>query len=149
MDTTLKDRTILPDENEHDQLESLREILASGGPVIIGAKGGASAPMPADICSVLSDVIDALSSGSAISVIPRDLTLTTQRAADLLNISRPTLVELLESGKIPFEKPGRHRRVKLRDVLDYKREMSTGRRQALNAATADSADEILAGLAEN
>ena len=58
--------------------------------------------------------------------------LTTQEAADLLGISRPTLVKLLESGEMPFEQPGRHRRVRLADVVAYRQRRSSQRRESLD-----------------
>lgn len=66
--------------------------------------------------------------------------LSTQEAANLLGISRPTLVKLLESGEIAFTKPGRHRRVQLRDLLDYQRQLHERRRAELAAMTAEAAE---------
>ena len=66
--------------------------------------------------------------------------LTTQEAADLLGISRPTFVKLLESGEIAFEQPGRHRRVRLADVLSYRQRRSTQRRESLDRMV-ETADE--------
>ena len=65
-----------------------------------------------------------------------------QEAADLLGVSRPTVVKLLESGEIPFEQPGRHRRVRLADVLAYRERASVERRAALDQMVeiADEAD---------
>ncbi|MPZ53477.1 MAG: helix-turn-helix domain-containing protein [Acidimicrobiia bacterium] len=58
--------------------------------------------------------------------------LTTQEAAELLGISRPTLVKVLEDGEIPYEQPGRHRRIKLADVLEFRDQRSSKRREALD-----------------
>lgn len=58
--------------------------------------------------------------------------LTTQETAELLGVSRPTVVKLLESGEIAFEQPGRHRRVRLADVLVYQKRVSRDRRDALD-----------------
>jgi excisionase family DNA binding protein len=68
-----------------------------------------------------AEIIDVLKAGLAVTVAPHHLTLSTQEVADLLRISRTTLVRLLETGAIPFEKPSRHRKVRLDDLLEYHR----------------------------
>jgi excisionase family DNA binding protein len=72
--------------------------------------------LPDERYEVLKDVVAALSQGLAITVAPQHTVLTTGQAADLLGVSRPTLVRLFE-GEIPFDKPGRHRRIRLGDLL--------------------------------
>ncbi|MGH3911710.1 MAG: helix-turn-helix domain-containing protein, partial [Pseudonocardiaceae bacterium] len=79
------------------------------------------------------EVLEAMSQGLAITVIPQHTMLTTQEAADLLGISRPTLVKLLESDQIPYEQRGRHRRLRLADVLNYQRTARADRRSRLDA----------------
>jgi excisionase family DNA binding protein len=69
--------------------------------------------------------------------------LTTQEAADLLNVSRPTLVRLLTDGEIAYTMRGRHRRVLLRDILDYSERSRTERRSALDQMAADAEDDDL------
>ena len=66
--------------------------------------------------------------------------LTTQEAAELLGISRPTLVKLLENGRIPFSKVGRHRRVQLSDLLDYQKQVSKDRLTLLRKIASDTPD---------
>jgi excisionase family DNA binding protein len=73
-----------------------------------------------------------MAQGQAVTIAPVHQRLTTQEAADLLGISRPTFVKLLEDGEIPYEQPGRHRRVLLSDVLAYRTRRSVRSREALD-----------------
>lgn len=76
-------------------------------------------PLTPELADVLIKVADQLSQGRAVLVAPCDTKLTTQDAADMTGVSRPTLINLLENGDIPFEKVGRHRRVLLSDLQKY------------------------------
>ncbi len=87
----------------------------------IKVPGHEARPLTTELANVLIQVADQLSRGKAVLVAPRDTHLTTQEAADMLGMSRPTFVKLLETGKIPFKKVGRHRRVQLQDVEHYSR----------------------------
>jgi excisionase family DNA binding protein len=104
---------------------------------------GEELPLPEELYRVLRVVAEALVQGQAVSVAPLHTQLTTQEAADFLAISRPTLVRLLESGAIPFEKPGRHRRVRLDDLLSYQRRMRRERREGLDELARDAAEDDL------
>ncbi len=88
--------------------------------------------LPPAVYDVLSQVITAMRAGRAITVAPLAQRLTTQEAADLLGISRPTMIKLLDDGKLPFEQPGRHRRIRLDDLLAYRDERRRGRSEALD-----------------
>jgi excisionase family DNA binding protein len=77
-------------------------------------------------------VATAMAYGQGVTVIPQNALLTTQEAAELLGISRPTLVRLLEDGEIPYEQRGRHRRIMLADLLAYQASMRRERREALD-----------------
>ncbi|HUY47412.1 MAG TPA: helix-turn-helix domain-containing protein [Streptosporangiaceae bacterium] len=92
---------------------------------------------------MLREVVAALSQGLAITVAPHQTVLSTSEAAQLLGVSRPTLVRLLGSGDIPFDKPGRHRRVRLADLLAYQ-QRSRRRHAALLDQMVGDAEE--AGL---
>lgn len=140
----LEERTVLPPEQPED-LSALLEVLGSDKVSVCGGNGH-EITLPTPVREALYDVVLALSQDRGITLIPRQSMLTTQQAADLLNISRPTLVKLLEEGRIPFEKPGRHRKVKLDALVQYQRQMRAHRRAALNELTRDSADEIKAIL---
>lgn len=87
---------------------------------LAGATPGDQVQIPKEIHNALLQVIEAMQRGLAVSIAPQTKTLTTQQAADLLGISRPTLVKLLDADKIPFERAGAHRRVLLVDVLAYR-----------------------------
>lgn len=97
--------------------------------------------LPGHVLQILLDVLSEMSQGNAVSVIPYHQELSTQEAANLLNVSRPYLVGLLEEGAIPFRKVGAHRRVRLRDVLHYKEETDHGRREALDELARISQEE--------
>jgi excisionase family DNA binding protein len=98
----------------------------------IVAPDGTLVHLPPAVYEVLSQVIAAMRAGRAITVAPLAQRLTTQEAADLLGISRPTVVKLLDDGRIPFEQPGRHRRIRLDELLAYRDQRRTERSKALD-----------------
>ena len=81
-----------------------------------GSEAGDQVEIPHEVYQVLVKAVDAMRQGLAVTITPSSLTLTTQQAAELLGVTRPTVVKLLDEGRIPFEKPGTHRRVRLEDV---------------------------------
>jgi excisionase family DNA binding protein len=107
---------------------------------------GQRIPLPDAAFYVLERVVEVLERGDAITVVPVGKELTTQQAADLLNVSRQYLVRVLDGGRIPFSKTGTHRRVKVEDVLAFKRRRDEERRGALDELTALS--EELGGYEE-
>lgn len=94
--------------------------------------------LPGHVLQILLDVLSEISKGNAISLIPHHQEVSTQEAASLLNVSRPFLVGLLEKGEIPFRKVGAHRRVLLKDVLEYKKQCDHQRADALDELAAFS-----------
>jgi len=109
--------------------------------VLSGASVGEQVELPPEVYRVLRQVVEAMSKGLAVTVAPQAQTLTTQQAADLLGISRPTLIRLLEGGRIAFERVGTHRRVLLRDVLAYREVQREEQYRALEATTVDIDEE--------
>ncbi len=95
------------------------------------------------IAQTFLEVLRLISSGKGFRLIPVHAELTTQQAADLLNVSRPYLVKLLEDGAIPYAKTGRHRRIKAEDLFRYKEERDARRSRALADMARFDADEGL------
>lgn len=96
--------------------------------------------LPGDIMNLLLNVLTQVSQGNAISLVPMHQEISTQQAADLLSVSRPHLVKLLEQGNIPFRKVGSHRRVKLTDVIDYRGTVDKERNKTLDELSQLSQD---------
>jgi excisionase family DNA binding protein len=106
-----------------------------------GSAPGDRVELPAEVYRVLQQVVKALRQGLAVTVAPTTQTLTTQQAADLLGVSRPTVIKLLDSGNVPFERVGTHRRVLLRDLLDYREQRRAEQYAALEATAVDLDNE--------
>ncbi|HEX7659088.1 MAG TPA: helix-turn-helix domain-containing protein [Pseudonocardiaceae bacterium] len=104
---------------------------------------GVSVPLPEQLNRVLRVAAEALAEGHAVTMAPLHTLLSTQEAAELLNISRPTLLRLLESGEIPCEKPGRHRLIRLTDLLAYRDRLHRQRREDLARLTREAAEDDL------
>lgn len=94
-----------------------------------GADGEALV-LPRPVAEMFASMLAALASGQGVQIMPVDAELTTQQAADVLNVSRPYLIGLLESGEIPFRLVGRHRRVRFADLRQYLREDDARRKGA-------------------
>jgi excisionase family DNA binding protein len=138
----------LPDERESAQaaeaVGSFRRFLAHvGEPESVrlrpadGADGDV-VTVPRAAFDLFLDVLSNMANGSAVTLVPVHAELTTQQAADLLNVSRPFLVKLLEGGEIPFRKVGTRRRVLARDLLDYQRRDDAERRHAADELTREA-----------
>jgi excisionase family DNA binding protein len=148
--TAMTERTLLPPEHP----EGLSGVLALLAPQPTGhatltGPDGTQLELPGEVFEVLRQVVTALSQGLAITVAPHQTVLSTGEAAQLLGVSRPTLVRLLESGEMPFDKPGRHRRVRLADLLAYQQRSRRGRAALLDQMVANSQDAGLYDLPDD
>lgn len=137
---TTEATTVLPPADMEALLDLSRFLAHVTEPAALLGPDGQTVPLPMEAYQVLVKVVEAMRAGKAITVAPLDQRLTTQEAADFLGISRPTLVKLLEQGEISYERPaaGRHRRVRLDDVLAYQLHKRAERREALDQLTAEA-----------
>lgn len=87
--------------------------------------------LPSSAVKLVVTILNEIAEGNSLTLIPQHAHLTTQEAADMLNVSRPYFVKLLEEGKIPFEKIGNRRRVLARDVMEFKEQERVKSEQAL------------------
>ncbi len=100
-------------------------------PALVNADG-TRLEVPGPVFEALVQMATAMARGQGVTVMPLNALLTTQEAADLLGISRPTLVRLLADGEISYEQRGRHRRILLADLLAYEQKMRRERRESLD-----------------
>ena len=134
---------ILPSDEQAEVIDFIEKLRARGRDAaeptarIVDADG-VGVPIPGPMFDVLVQVANSLKAGLAVTVAPQHMMLSTQEAADLLRVSRTTLVRLLETGVIPFDKPSRHRKVRLQDLLQYRARQRVAAEQALDDMTADA-----------
>lgn len=150
MRPALAPHTYLPDEAGTEEIAEVHSFLAAHAArgsdiapryLLVGSAEGEQVELPRPIYDALRLVADSLAAGKAVTVAPEATMLTTQQAADLLGVSRPTVVRLIDSGALPCERHGNRRRVRLGDLLEY-REHRRNEQYAMLAATAvDIEDE--------
>lgn len=111
----------------------LEEIVAAGlSTARLVSPNGEEIEIPESVFNALQFVAHGMAQGNTILLVPQGKELTTQQAADLLHVSRPHLVKLLEEKKIPFHLVGSHRRIRIEDVLAYRERRNEERRKALD-----------------
>ena len=135
--------TVSPDDVDHKQVtESSRQLahLLSGRrkKSLRVSIDGEDCEIPLAALRMLKDMLVQLSLGNSVTLMPIHAQLTTQEAADLLSVSRPYLVKLLEAGEIPHHTVGTHRRVLLKDLMEYHRRSDQERLKALEELAAEA-----------
>ena len=140
MGTTTQAGVVFPPRDLTALLDLGRFLEHHTEPGLLLGPDGEQVPLPEEVYRVLVEVVQAMREGKAITLVPRTQRLTTQEAADFLGVSRPTLVKLLEEGKIPYEQPGRHRRIMFTDLLAYQERLREERRAALDRMTEDASE---------
>ena len=140
------DETFVPTDEETERAKNFSRILArefaSAESVKIQREDSdESIEIPRQVFNVLMRLLSVMSEGKAFSLIPMDKELTTQQAADILNVSRPYLNKILDLGEIAHRKVGRNRRIRFSDLMEYKKSQEQKSKAALQEL-ADQAQEL-------
>lgn len=109
--------------------------------LLVGAGEHDQVELPREVHAALKQVVSALQAGRAVTIAPQTTRLTTQQAADLLGVSRPTVRRLIDAGELPAERIGNRHRLLLADVLDYQRARRTRQYEMLARTAVDIGDE--------
>lgn len=132
----------IPTQNDADAAKAaLRSLSPAGqgaGRTVRVHAGNEDAIVPKEAFELLLEILAQMANGNAVTIVPIQAEFTTQQAADFLNVSRPFLVELLETDAIPHRKVGTHRRVRFEDLLHYKQTDDARRQHVLNALAAEA-----------
>ena len=97
--------------------------------------------LPAGAVTLLMDILEAMAAGQGVTIIPENAELTTVQAAEVLNVSRPFLIKLLDEQKIPHRKVGKHRRIRMEDVMTYKASIDAERENVLDQLAAEAQEQ--------
>jgi len=133
--TPNRETVIRPASFEADRFDELRGQIDAmfGGPqkpYLLGADGE-RIELPDSALEALRVIIETMGQGRSITLVPHDKELTSQEAADILHVSRPHLIKLLDRGDLPFHRVGTHRRIRIEDVLAYRDRRDAERAAAL------------------
>ncbi len=137
---------IIPATAEESELRAVARALEGRHAVLMDTENH-RVSLPDPVYRVLLQALRFLERGEGVLVLSSSQELTTQDAADMLGVSRQYFVQLLEQGRIPFHKVGTHRRVYLRDLLEYRKQRDAGRRKMLDEiaqeAVADGVYDVI------
>lgn len=122
----------MPTLRDSKQLGALRRLAQKSSTKLVG-KSGEVVSIPSSVRTLLAEIARNMEAGRVVSVLVESRDLTTQSAANLLGVSRPFVVSLLEDGKLPFHMVGSHRRVYSQDVLEYKAKRDMARHKAIQS----------------
>ncbi|MDR8019422.1 helix-turn-helix domain-containing protein [Nesterenkonia aerolata] len=121
----------------YDMLTAEESLSPRPRHYLVGGVEDDPVEIPQEVYEALLRVVDAMRKGLSVTVSPTSQTLTTQQAADLLGISRPTLIKALDEGQLPYTRSGTHRRIALTDVLDYRERRRQAQYAAIDALSFD------------
>ncbi|MFU8778991.1 MAG: excisionase family DNA-binding protein, partial [Roseovarius sp.] len=124
--------------------QALSRFAAARGPLklrVTDAEQMEPIELPAGAVALLMEILEAMAAGRGVTIIPENAELSTVQAAEVLNVSRPFLIKLLEDGSIPHRKVGKHRRVRMEDVMSYKVAIDNEREAVLDQLAADAQEQ--------
>ena len=96
--------------------------------------------LPTGAVALLMEILEAMAAGRGLTLIPENAELTTVQAADVLNVSRPFLIRLLDENILPHRKVGKHRRIRMEDVMAYKAKIDRDREAVLDELAREAQD---------
>lgn len=115
----------------YETLVSSLELLQTDLPEIEIAETGRKIRIPVSVLRLLVQILKEISQGNPVTVVPEATEITTQAASEVLGCSRPHVVRLLEEGKIPYTKVGKHRRIRYDDLMSFKKKMKVSQKKKL------------------
>jgi excisionase family DNA binding protein len=131
MDTSMIHEPISMPASEEEQIRELHNLLELGVPALVGPDGE-RLDLPETVYRLLKGIVKNMQQGRTMMLVPEQAHLTTQKVANMLGVSRPHVIKLLDSGAIPFHKTGSHRRILLKDTLAYAKDRDTKRKNVLD-----------------
>lgn len=142
MSSTSKSKKRPAQQKEVQQsVNSLKQIRSSKNSVFLTvSEDSTPITLPSGAVSYLEQILEHMSKGENVSIVPESQRLTTQQAADFMNVSRPHVVKLMETGVLPFTKVGKHRRVDSRDLKSYYEKQQKRARKALGKLASQAQD---------
>ncbi len=143
------DHPVIPSELEVAQARKSFEALkqdSSDTHFILGSQTGQKVPLTENAFDYLLSILHELSKGHAVLIVPIQAELSTYEAAELLGVSRPFLIRLLDKDELPYRVVGRHRRIPAKELLAYKEK--THKRRSTAVAEMSSADDEIYGLGD-
>ena len=135
--------SLVPDPNDSELAAAASRELAraSKASISVRLEDGTDLQLPKAVTPLLVNILTEMAQGNAVTLIPLHAELTTQEAANLLNISRPHLTKLLDRGDLPHHKVGTHRRIKFQDLENFRLKQESARRESLDELARQAQEE--------
>lgn len=136
----LESKTYHPSDDA--RVDRMDDLLNQDAPATFALiSGDEQIPLPDEVNAILAQVVSAMRAGKAITVTPQSQSLTTQQAADLLGVSRPTLIKFIDAGELPCTRPSNRRMLLLDDVMTFRRKRREQQLASIAATQAEFEDD--------